>query len=201
MKLAVLLLAIVPLAAQVKVTVSAVSKDDAKALFNSRFAKRATPWLVGLENASADRVLVKPSAVTNRIGELGPLDSVGVGLLVEEASRNSIWARLGRVVLYGGEIYVFVKGSGVGPLNATWQRVLTGASAIGPTAIQIFNGAQAPIAQNATRLVWNSPIDLQPGDTASVYVYTRPWSISNPAAQKREFVIDISQSRTAKLAQ
>lgn len=198
MRLALFLLPLALSAQQLTITVSPMSPAAAKHLLNSRIAKLVTPCLVAVNNQTDAAVSVSEAAVLRLLAPVGPFDHASMSLLIDEAARNSGWARAGR----SGKDVITAASFLAASKNVKWgppiPLILTGVLTLTPAAIDRLKGAEAPIRQNFESLSWSSPITLQPGDSGTGHVFTAPWPANSPALT---FDVDTSKIRAVKVLQ
>jgi hypothetical protein len=186
-----------PLTAQIQVTLSPTSKVATERILSRGVAKSAMPWLVSLRNDTLEAVSIQESAILGRIPQLQPFDHEGMALLVEEAEVNSFWQRSGRVGEDTAKLAMFLAATKTIKVSDQWQAGIAGVIALSPYIVQRLRGAARPVRANFERLAWITPINLQPGGSATARIFTAAW----PNPQPVSFVIDTVQIQPSKVVQ
>ncbi len=184
------------LQAQVSVSLSPVPPKIAKRILNGRAAKTIMPWVATMKNVGTEPVLVSESALLRYIPQLQPIDISQMAPLIEEARKNSPLERVANLLTDG--MTAANLEAATGKLRGSWPKILGYGLEFLPFVITRLHANENPVTEVFSLIAWKEPVKLQPGDTATVHVFTARWDIKQ--IQPQTFTMQVG-AQAVKVAQ
>jgi hypothetical protein len=149
-----------------------------------------------MTNNSGSALAVTDAALVRSAAHLHPIGRGAMGLLIADGDKHAPSAIAGRILIGTSAAVNVASVTKSLSIPVGLSTALAFAISYGPNAVTWFKGVEVPVLQNFSALSPPTVIEMQPGASALVYLFTERWDWT---AAPQEFAIQVMMAPNVKL--